>query len=147
VLLQYYKLAKQPQLDIYLEPGENTGLDFKLSGSAAAEETTDLLSNIIDKLNATHGTAFGESEKLAVGQITSNLRADKDLELKARVNTLDDFKHAFIPAFLNGVIQEFDKNQNLFGRILQDEEFKNTLMNLVMLDYYTAANEGRGANT
>jgi len=147
VMLQYYKLAKQPQLDIYLEPGENTGLDFKLSGSAAAEETTDLLSNIIDKLNATHGTAFGESEKLAVGQITSNLRADKDLELKARVNTLDDFKHAFIPAFLNGVIQEFDKNQNLFGRILQDEEFKNTLMNLVMLDYYTAANEGRGANT
>ncbi len=146
VLLQYYKLAKQPQVNIYLEQEENTGLEFKLSGSAVAEETTDLLSNIIDKLNAAHGTAFGESEKLAVGQITSNLRANKDLELKAQVNSYDDFKHAFIPTFLDGVIQEYDKNHNFYGRILQDEDFRNKLMDLIMLDVYAAFNDGRGVN-
>jgi len=41
-MLQYYKLAKQPQVVLYLNKVENTGIDFKLSGSAAAEETTDL---------------------------------------------------------------------------------------------------------
>jgi len=146
VMLQYYKLAKQPQADIYLDQDENTGLDFKLSGSAAAEETTDLLSNIIDKLNERYGTNFSESEKLAVGQIRSNLRANKDLELKARVNSYDDFKHAFIPTFLDGVIQEYDKNHNFYGRILQDEDFRNKLMDLIMLDVYAAFNEGRGVN-
>jgi len=42
VLLQYYKLAKQPQIVLYLDQEENTGLDFRPSDRAAAEETTDL---------------------------------------------------------------------------------------------------------
>ncbi len=106
-----------------------------------------MLSNITNKLNERYGTNFSESEKLAVGQISSNLRAYKDLELKARVNSYDDFKHAFVSAFLDGVIQEYDKNHNFYGRILQDEDFRNKLIDLIMLDIYSSFNESKGVNT
>lgn len=141
VMLHYYKLEKQGEFDIDLSSNEDEGVYIKVSGGSAAEETTDLLSNIINKLNERYGTDFSESEKLAVGQIRSNLRANKDLELKAKVNSYDDFKHAFVPTFLDGVIQEYDKNQNFYGKILKDEDFRNKLMDLIMLDIYKSFND------
>lgn len=142
VLLEYYSLKKQSEGQIQLEEGENEGLDIRIGGGKAAEEETDFLSNIINTLNERHGTDFSESEKLAVEQIRLNLKANKDLELKARVNTFDDFKHAFIPAFLDGVIQEYDKNHGFYGKILKDETFKTQLMDLMMLDVYSSFNDG-----
>lgn len=140
VMLEYYKLENQGKTTIDLKVAEPVGVYVKVGGGSAAEEPTDLLSNIINKLNERYGTDFSESEKLAVGQIRSNLIANKDLELKAKVNTYDDFKLAFEPTFVNGVIQEFDKNQSFYGKILKDEDFKNKLMDLIMLDIYTSFN-------
>ncbi len=142
VLLEYYSLQKQAQVDIVLDDEATPGLNIKIKGGGVAEETTDFLSNIINKLNEKHGTDFSESEKLAVEQIRLNLKANKDLELKARVNSYDDFKHAFIPTFLDGVVQEYDKNHGFYGKILKDEEFRNQLMELIMLDVYSSFNEG-----
>ena len=95
------------------------------------------LSHIIDELNRLHGTKFSDSEKLAVEQIRTNLRKDKDLEKKAQVNSYNVFKHAFEPSFLDGVINEYDKNQEFYGKILNDENFRKKLMDLIMLDMYT----------
>lgn len=53
------------------------------------------------------------------------------------------FKHAFEPAFLNGVIQEFDKNQEFYGKILKEEDFRRNLMDLIMLDIYSNFKEAR----
>lgn len=142
VLLEYYSLKKQPEVNIKLDDEATPGLNIKIKGGGVAEETTDFLSNIISKLNEKHGTDFSESEKLAVEQIRLNLKANKDLELKARVNSYDDFKHAFIPTFLDGVVQEYDKNHGFYGKILKDEEFRNQLMELIMLDVYASFNEG-----
>ncbi|MCK4259820.1 MAG: hypothetical protein KAX49_12625 [Halanaerobiales bacterium] len=139
VLLQFYKLEKQTEGLIDLEVGESMGVDIRVSGGGkVAEEETDLLSLIIERLNEKYGTNFAESEKLAVEQISANLRANKDLEMKAKVNSYDVFKHAFEPTFLEGVIQEYDKNQEFYGRILKDENFRNKLMDLIMLDIYAS---------
>jgi type I restriction enzyme R subunit len=145
VLLQYYKLEKKTEGTIYLETDEEIGVNINVSGGGkAAEEETDYLSNIINKLNERYGTDFSESEKLAVEQISNNLKSNKDLELKAKVNSYEVFKHAFEPTFLEGVIQEFDKNQEFYGRILKDEDFRRKLMDLLMLDIYTSFKESKG---
>jgi type I restriction enzyme R subunit len=142
VLLEYYSLKKQSESSIELDDEATPGLNIKISGGGVTEETTDFLSNIINKLNEKHGTEFSESEKLAVEQIRLNLKANKDLGLKAKVNSYDDFKHAFIPTFLDGVVQEYDKNRGFYGKILEDEAFRNQLMELIMLDVYSSFNEG-----
>ncbi len=71
-------------------------------------------------------------------QIRENLKANTDLELKARNNTYDDFKYAFEPEFLDGVMKEYDKNTSFYGKILKDESFKTKLMDLIMLDIYAS---------
>lgn len=147
VLLQYYKLEKKTEGIIYLEDGESHGLGLTVSGGGlVAEPETDLLSNIIAKLNEKYGTNFSDSKKLSVEQIRSNLKANKDLELKAKVNSYEVFKLAFEPQFLDGVIQEYDKNQDFYGRILKDDGFRNKLMDLVMLDIYWSFNDGKPVN-
>lgn len=144
VLLEYYKLEVKTDGAIYLEDGD--GVDIKVGGGGkVAEGESDYLSNIIDKLNERYGTNFSGSEKLAVEQIRENLKANQDLELKAKNNSYDDFKYAFEPEFLDGVMQEYDKNQEFYGKILQDESFKSKLMDLIMLDIYSSFKESKGA--
>lgn len=145
VSLQYYKLEKQTEGAIYLD-AEQQGVGLNVGGGGVvAEEPEDYLSNIIKRLNEKHGTEFSESERLAVEQISTNLKANKDLELKAKVNTYEVFKHAFEPSFLEGVIKEFDKNQSFYGKILKDDHFRRNLMELVMLDIYSSFKKDSGA--
>jgi len=139
VILQYYKLEKKKKETIYLEDEEDIGVNVVVSGGGGVkEEETDLLSSIINKLNDKFGTDFSESEKLAVEQIRNSLKQDKDLELKAKVNTAENFRHAFEPTFDGKVIDEYHKNQSFYGKILKDENFKNKLMELLMLDIYNS---------
>lgn len=148
VLLQYYKLEKKAEGSISLDGGENIGVDIRVSGGgSAAEEETDLLSHIIERLNEKYGTNFSESEKLAVEQISISLRGNKDLEVKAKANPYDIFKHAFKPEFEQSVIKEYDKNQEFYGRILRDEDFREKLMDLIMLDIYASFKEQRNSSS
>lgn len=145
ILLQYYKLEKKTEGIIYLEDGEQIGVGITVSGGkGAVEEEKDLLSHIIEKLNEKYGTNFSNSEKLAVEQISTNLKTNKDLEKKAMANSYDVFKHAFEPTFLDGVIKEYDKNQEFYGRILRDEDFRTKLMDLIMLDIYASFTKPSG---
>ena len=139
VILEYYRLEKQTEGSILLEDAEDSPLSINVSGQgSAAEDEKDLLSEIIARLNEKYGTEFDESEKLALEQIRNDLQADDDLRLKARANTYEVFKHAFEPAFESNVVSVFDKNRSFFGRILEDEDFRLSLMNLLMLEAYNS---------
>ena len=135
VLLEYYKLEKQTDGQIYLEEGD--GKDINIGGrGAVAEEDEDFLSNIIGKLNERYSTEFGESERLLIEQMSENLKKKKDLEQKAQNNTYDDFKYAFGPTFLDSAVEEYDKNTSFFGKILEDESFRTTIMDAMMFKIY-----------
>ncbi len=137
VLLQFYKLKKTGEGSIDLEKGDDSNVEIIVSGGGqVAMPDIDTLSSIIEKLNEKYGTSFSESEKLAVAQIRSSLQANEELQLKAKNNSYDDFKYAFAPTFLNDVIKEYDKNQNFYGKILEDDGFRKKLMELIMFDVY-----------
>ncbi|QOR35757.1 type I restriction endonuclease subunit R [Clostridium sp. 'deep sea'] len=139
VVLQYYKLKKKTEGKISLQSDDDNGLEIQVGNiGMVAEPEADLLSNIIKKLNERYGTDFSNSAKLSIGQIKSNLLSNEDLELKSKVNTYDLFKLAFEKSFMDGVVEEYDKNQSFYGRVLKDKEFRGTLMDLLMFEVYDA---------
>ena len=69
-------------------------------------------------------------------QIKEEFATDEELVLKAKTNTINDFSLAFEKVLLNKVIDRMDQNQSFFNRILDDEQFKNTLMDLMLVDTY-----------
>ena len=96
------------------------------------------LSVIIEELNEKYGTEFSETERLAVEQIKNNLVANQDLKIKAENNTMKTFQYAFEKEFKDGVVKEYEKNHDFYGRILKDEEFRDKLMRLMMYDVYNS---------
>ena len=141
VVLQYYKLEMgREQMVEY--PLDEPGVDINAaSASKIADAELDPLSVIIERLNEKYGTNFTDTERLAVEQISTSLKLDKDLELKAKANTYDVFRLAFEPAFEKGVVKEYDKNQEFYGRILKDDDFRKKLMDLLMLEVYKSFRE------
>lgn len=142
VLLEFYKLEKQGQSTIKLN--ESAEVFVRVSGGGQGqEEEKDLLSNIIEKLNEKYGTEFAESEKLALEQITTNLKKSKELEIKAKANnTIDEFRYALEDKFSDSAVIEYEKNQDFYGRILQDENYRGYLIDLVISDIYNHFNGG-----
>ena len=141
VVLQYYKLdiGREKMLEY---PIDQPGVEINITGaSSIADADLDPLSVIIDRLNVKYGTKFSETERLAVEQITTGLKADKDLAMKAKANTYEVFKLAFEPAFEKGIVKEYDKNQEFYGRILKDDDFRKKLMDLMMLEIYRSFRE------
>lgn len=136
VMLQYYKLDEGKKEDIKLDDGEDKGQEISTGGLGVAEPEDDYLSSIIDRLNERYGTDFSKSEKLAVDQIVNNLSENKELEQKAKVNSYNDFKLAFVKDFDKGVVDEYSKNTEFYGKILRDQSFKDNLMNMIMFEIY-----------
>ena len=60
---------------------------------------------------------------------------------KAKTNTMDDFKYAFSKAFMDKIVDRMDNNEQFFTRILDDEEFKNALMEYMIADTYDRLRE------
>lgn len=146
VVLQYYKLQNKTNGSINMvnEDGDDYGLKINISDDTKVNEPEkDPLSVIIEELNEKYGTEFSESERLAVEQIKNNLTANESLKIKAKNNSLQNFKYAFEKEFDNGVINEYSKNQDFYGKILKDEEFKEKLMSLMMIEVYNSFKSAR----
>ena len=108
----------------------------RFAGAMVNEGESEYLSSIIDRLNKRFGTEFTKSDQLSVEQIKEDFATDEDLVLKAKTNSIDDFSLAFEKVFLNKVIDRMDQNQSFFTRILDDEQFKTALMNMMLVETY-----------
>ncbi|PRX21220.1 hypothetical protein BX659_13218 [Orenia metallireducens] len=73
------------------------------------------------------------------------MKKNEDLKEKAKVNILDDFSLAFEKIFDDNVVDSYSKNQNFYGKVLQDEQFKSKLMDLLIMDVYHSLREGQEA--
>jgi type I restriction enzyme R subunit len=104
------------------------------------EEQEEYLSSIIERLNKRFGTDFTKADQLSVEQIKEDFAADEDLVQKAKTNTIDDFRLAFEKVFINKVIDRMDQNQAFFTRVLDDEQFKNALMEYMLIETYEKLN-------
>ena len=85
------------------------------------------LSSIVEVLNDRFGTDLTDVDKLLLDQFEESWVADGELADQAQNNTLDNFRLVFDKKFLQTIITRVDANEEIFKKILDDEDFRATL--------------------
>ncbi|MHA4260492.1 DEAD/DEAH box helicase family protein [Bacillus cereus] len=141
VALEYYRNQKVFEGGIELE--QIGGVDLKPTSHGAGgvvEDEKVRLSSILDKLNDRFGTEFTETDFLSRDQVKEDMLNSEDIQQKAKNNTKDNFKFAFEKSFINFVIDRMGSNEKFFMKILENEEFKNFIMEDMMDEVYSEVN-------
>ncbi|MDQ0481535.1 type I restriction endonuclease subunit R [Guptibacillus hwajinpoensis] len=137
VALEYYRNEKSFEGSIILNETGGAYLTPSQYGSAAGgEEEKERLSSIIDRMNDRFGTEFTEVDKLSRDQIVEDMKANEDLAQKAKSNTKDNFKFSFNRTFMDFVVNRMQNNEQFFMKILEDNEFKEFLMEDMIDEVY-----------
>jgi type I restriction enzyme R subunit len=144
IALEFYKNKITFEGDISLLPGEGGEplTPVKFSGTGRDEEHAEYLSTIIEKLNARFGTDFTPADQLSIEQIKEDFAMDAEMAQKARTNSIDDFRYAFERSFMDKVVGRMGQNQKFFMKILDDRQYANALMELMLAEVYEKLNKG-----
>ena len=143
VAMEYYKVNKTFDGDLSLTKDDETAPlpPVNYPGSKKKDEEKEALSVIIERLNARFGTDFTKADQLTIEQIKEEFSKDADMVKKAKNNSIEDFKYAFEKAFISKVIDRMDQNQAFFAKVLDDEEFKDALMDYMLKETYQKLNQ------
>jgi type I restriction enzyme R subunit len=96
------------------------------------------LSRIVDVINERYGLDLGEADQLLFDQFEESWAADESLAARARTTTFETFRLVFDRTFLETVVKRMDQNEDIFKRILDEPEFRQTI-----LDHYAERLYGR----
>lgn len=64
----------------------------------------------------------------------------EDIKQKARNNTKENFRFAFKKSFMDFVIERMTSNEKFFMKILENEEFRDYIMEDMMKEVYEEVN-------
>lgn len=138
VALEYYTNKKTFEGSLSLSPKDDTVplTPVKFAGTGVREEQAEYLSTIIEQLNKRFGTDFTAADQLSVEQIKEDFARDAEMITKAKNNSMEDFRYAFQKAFMGKVVDRMSQNEKFFMKILDDEQFANALMELMLSEVY-----------
>ncbi len=113
-------------------------------GKGAQQELElEHLSSIVEVLNERFGTDLTDVDKLLLDQFEESWIADDELSDQAKSNSLDNFRLAFDRKFLQTIVTRVDANDEIYKKILDDEDFRQVLMDLYAGRVYRRAREVR----
>lgn len=139
--LQYYRLQKISEGRIDLTGGEARGLKGPGDvGTGQDGEDIIRLSELIDILNERFGTDFTQADQLFFDQIQEEAIESDSLRKAAAANSKDDFRHVFEQAFEGLVIDRMEGNEEIFGRLMGDGEFRKLALEHLLNKVYVAIN-------
>ena len=119
---------------------------FHGEGRGAQQELElEQLSSIIDVLNERFGTDLTDVDKLLLDQFEETWVADDELSDQARNNTIDNFRLVFDRKFLQTIITRVDANEEIYKKILDDEDFRATLGDFYLRKVYERLREGESS--
>jgi type I restriction enzyme, R subunit len=125
---------------------EGEGAEVKsLFGEGAGRKNgsaVEHLSEIVQELNERFGLQLDERDQLFFDQLEETWIAEPEVLAQARANTLENFRLAFDERFMGTVVDRMDDNEAIFRRILDDEEFRQVLMDLYASRVYQRARGG-----
>lgn len=113
-----------------LSPASDVGEIRSFFGEGAGgqqELELERLSSIIDVLNERFGLDLTEADKLLFDQFEQSWVEDGELSDQARSNTLDNFRLAFDRKFLQTIVTRVDANDEIFKKILDDDDFRSII--------------------
>lgn len=120
--------AEQGELTTF--PGEGKGKQH--------DPDIEPLSQIVQVLNERFGMEPGEADQLLFDQYEREWVDDPKLAAQARENTREEFALVFERKFIDTIVKRMDSNEEIFKKILDDEEFRRALG-----DFYLARVYGR----
>ena len=124
VELQYYRLQKISEGQIDLTTGDGKPLKGPSDVGTGQEDEKIKLSELIDILNERFGTDFTQADQLFFDQIQEEAMENELLQKAATANSKDDFRYVFEKAFEGLVIDRMDGNEEIFGKLMSDGEFR-----------------------
>jgi type I restriction enzyme R subunit len=135
-----HQMTFSGSLELTSETGEVRSFFGEGTGS---QQELDLenLSSIVEVLNDRFGTDLSEVDKLLLDQFEEDWVADDELSDQAKSNSLDNFGLAFNRKFLNTIIARVDTNDEIFKKILDDEEFKSAVEGYYLRKVYSRLRE------
>lgn len=102
------------------------------------------LSSIVEILNDRFGTDLTDVDKLLLDQFEESWVADDELSDQAQNNTIDNFKLVFDRKFLQTIITRVDANDEIYKKILDDEDFRATIGEFYLRKVYERLREPAG---
>ena len=139
--LQYYRLQKISEGKIDLTGGEPRALKGPRDvGTGQDGDDTIRLSELIDILNERFGTDFTQADQLFFDQIQEEAIESETLRKAAATNSKDDFRYVFEQAFEGLVIDRMEGNEEIFGKLMADGEFRKLAMEHMLAKVYGAIN-------
>jgi type I restriction enzyme R subunit len=100
------------------------------------------LSSIVEILNDRFGTDLTDVDKLLLDQFEESWVADGELSDQAQNNSIDNFRLVFDRKFLQTIVTRVDANDEIYKKILDDEDFRATLGEFYLRKVYERLREG-----
>lgn len=138
VELQYYRLQKISEGQIDLNSGDGQPLKGPSDVGTGQEDQQIRLSELIDILNERFGTDFTQADQLFFDQIQEEALESDVLRQAAATNSKDDFRYVFEKAFEGLVIDRMDGNEDIFGKLMGDGEFRKLAVEHLLHKVYGA---------
>lgn len=138
VELQYYRLQKISEGQIDLNTGDGKPLKGPNDVGTGQEDPKIKLSELIDILNERFGTDFTQADQLFLDQIQEEAVESEALKKAAAANSKDDFRYVFEKAFEGLVIDRMEGNEEIFGKLMADSEFRKLALEHMLHKVYQA---------
>jgi type I restriction enzyme R subunit len=138
VELQYYRLQKISEGQIDLNTGDGKPLKGPSDVGTGQEDPKIKLSELIDILNERFGTDFTQADQLFFDQIQEEAVESEALKKAAAANSKDDFRYVFEKAFEGLVIDRMEGNEEIFGKLMADGEFRKLALEHMLHKVYHA---------
>lgn len=137
------KLQKIEEGQIALQQGEEGQLSgVKEAGVRYEKEEFAPISEIIEVLNDRLGTDFTPADQLFFDQIEEEMVQDETLAKQAQSNTKENFKYGFEDKFMDAVIERMEQNQELFAKLMDDDQMAAIVKSMLLDKVFKRLNEG-----
>ncbi len=142
--LQYYRLQKISEGRIDLNSGDGHPLKGPSDVGTGQKDQDIRLSELIDILNERFGTDFTQADQLFFDQIQEEAIESDTLKKAAATNSKDDFRYVFEKAFEGLVIDRMEGNEEIFGKLMSDGEFRKLAVEHLLHKVYGALKKPKG---
>jgi type I restriction enzyme, R subunit len=143
VELQYYRLQKISEGQIDLNTGDGKPLKGPSDVGTGLEDAKIKLSELIDILNERFGTDFTQADQLFFDQIQEEAVESEALKKAATANSRDDFRYVFEKAFEGLLIDRMEGNEEIFGKLMADAEFRKLASEHLLHKVYHALTQSK----
>lgn len=135
ILLEYYKLEKDYEGSIDLEPTEE-GFNPITGETGRKEKKKDPLTILIDQINQKFGTNFTEMDKVLM-QVENDCAKDDIWSDYAKSTDYDTFRDIFRKRFVDYVMDRYEQNNDFFMKLMEDPAMMEMVGDTICMNLYS----------